>query len=100
MVKGTTPTHIFELPFDSSSVSKVKIVYTQNNKVILTKRNEDVTFDGNYISLKLTQEETFLFDHSRSVQIQVRVLDNDNVALASTIMSVSVDKCLDDEVLQ
>lgn len=99
MIKGTTPTHIFELPFDSSDVSKVKIVYTQNNKEILVKRNEDITFNGTSISTKLSQEETFLFDHTKTVYIQVRVLTKDDVALASTIMPVSVEKCLDDEVL-
>lgn len=100
MRKGTTPTHMFELPFDSSDVSKIKITYQQNNNTILTKRDADLNFDGNTVSTTLTQEETFLFDHQRTVYIQVRVLTKDNIALTSEIMPVGVDKCLDNEVLQ
>ena len=100
MRKGTTPTHIFELPFDSSDVSKIKITYQQNNSTILTKRDNDLKLEGNTVSTTLTQAETFLFDHTRTVYIQVRVLTNDGVALTSEIMAVGVDKCLDDEVLQ
>lgn len=100
MRKGTTPTHIFELPFDSSDVSKIKITYQQNNSTILTKRDGDLKLEGNTVSTTLTQEETFLFDHTRTVYIQVRVLNKDGIALTSEIMAVGVDKCLDDEVLQ
>jgi len=99
MIKGTTPTHIFELPFDTGNLAEVLIVYAQKGEEVLRKVTEDVTFDGCKISLKLTQEETFLFDERKSVQIQVRALTNDGDALASQISVVRVEQCLCEEVI-
>lgn len=99
MYKGTTPTHIFKLPFDSSMVKECKITYAQDDVIVLEKFTEDCTLEGEYITTTLTQEETFLFNHKRTVQIQLRVLTTAGDALASDISSVSVRQCLDEEIL-
>ena len=101
MRQGTTPTHIFTLPIDMSKVSEVKVTYTQRNRIVLEKRTDQVVIDGADIRVKLSQEETFMFDASpsASVQIQIRVLTTGGDALASDIMTVSALKCLDSEVM-
>jgi len=101
MIRGTTPTHIFNLPFDTSLVADLRIIYAQNDKEILVKKLEDCTLEGQSVSLILKEWETFLFDCSKkNVQIQLRVVTHNGEVLTSSIKTVSVDKCLNHEVLQ
>ena len=59
--RGTTPTHVFTLPFEKELLADLRINYFQDNKEVLVKGKKDVTISGNDITLMLTQEETFLF---------------------------------------
>lgn len=99
MKRGTTPTHTFELPFDTSILKELKITYAQDDKSILCKRLADCELNGSVAKVKLTQEETFMFDCKKMVQIQLRGLTLGGDAPESDVIIVSVDKCLDDEVL-
>ena len=99
MIQGTTPTHYFTLPFDTSVIASARVIYSQNEKVILKKDLSQCQCDGKVLSCKLTQEETFLFIHPRAVQIQLRILTTSDDALNSDILTVSCERCLDDEVL-
>ena len=101
MIRATTPTHKFVLPFDYASyVKELLITYRQGNEIILEKDKNGVSFDGNTIYLHLSQEETNLFKVNISVDIQVRVLTNRNEAMASEIYKLSVKEVLNDEVLK
>lgn len=99
MIRGTTPTHTFELPFDTALLKEVKVIYSQDDKQIFCKRAKDCELDGCFVRLRLTQEETFMLDCKKQVQIQIRVLTLNDDALATDVITVSVKKCLDDEVL-
>jgi hypothetical protein len=99
MIRGTTPTHTFNIPFDTSLVDEVKITYAQEDEIILTKGTTDCTLENNAIKVTLSQEDTFKFDHAKAVQIQIRILTVGGEALASVIEKVGVSKCLDNEVL-
>lgn len=100
MKRGTTPTHIFEFPFETELISKLKIIYAQDDVVIFCKTEADCTLEEQTASVRLTQEETLKFDCKKSVQIQVRVLTKGGDALVSPIRLYSVDKCLESEVLK
>lgn len=99
MRRLTTPEHRFTLQIDPSVINKIRITYAQNNAIVLTKENDDVSLDGNVATVKLTQEETKKFTADKEVEIQVRVLTLGNDALASDIIKVDVQKVLDDEVM-
>ena len=99
MIRGTTPTHIFKIPFDTSLIKEVKITYAQGNEIILTKTTEDCEIENNAIKTTFTQEDTFKFDSEKHVQLQIRILTADGNALASTVRHIDVERCLDDEVL-
>lgn len=99
MIRGTTPTHVFTVPFDTSIIKTVRVIYKQNNNQVVCKENDDVEMDGNVVSVKLTQEDTFKFKHGQNVKIQLRVLTQDGEAMSSDIIVDSVQECLDDEVL-
>ena len=99
MIRGTTPTHTFTIPFNTSNIQKVKILYCQNDELILRKKTQDCTLDGNTISVRLTQEDTFKFNCKANVHIQVRILTERGDSLVSKEIVASVGKCLEDEVL-
>lgn len=99
MIRGTTPTHTFNIPFDTSLVDEVKILYAQDDVVVIEKTTADCTLDYKKISVTLTQEDTFAFDCKKAVEIQLRVLTTAGEALATVPEKVGVTKCLDNEVL-
>ena len=99
MNRGTTPTHTFTIPFDTSLIKEVKIIYSQDDEQVLCKRTEDCELNGNEIKTTLSQEETFMFDCKKLVQIQIRVLTLVGESLITPIIARTVEKCLDDEVL-
>jgi hypothetical protein len=99
MRRGTTPTHIFEVPFDVSMIKSVKIFYAQGDVIVFEKLTEDCELNGNTIKTTLTQEDTLKLDHKKPVEIQLRILTLDGKALASLVERVGVDKMIDNEVL-
>lgn len=99
MRQGTTPEHIFEIPFDTTSLAKVRVVYAQRDGVKITKTENDVELSGNQIKVKLTQADTFRLNHNTETDIQIRGLTVDGTVLASDIVTVTTKKCLDREVL-
>lgn len=100
LVRGTTPTHTFTLPFDTGICTIVKVIYAQDNVVILEKEGEACQCNGNTVIIKLTQAETFKFNCKKSVQIQMRVITNDGESLVSDIKYLGARECLDSEVLE
>lgn len=98
MIRGTTPTHTYHMPFDTALIDKIKITYAQNGVVVLTKEKADCKIDGNAVTVRLTQEDTLKFDASR-VQIQVRVLTTGGDALASDIVTKPCKDVLEGGVL-
>lgn len=100
MIRGTTPTHTFTLPCDASMVKEVMVIYGQDDTEVFHKDTEDCKLEGDTVSVTLTQEDTFLFDHKKRVQIQLRVLTDGGDALASDVKITSIKKCLNEEVLE
>ena len=105
MYRATTPLHTFVFDVNPTETFKtILITYVQDNQIILEKGKEDlsVTASGESeyeASLRLTQEETKLFNNKSSVKVQVRALTYDDEAVASAKMTVPVHDVLNDEVL-
>ena len=109
MLQGTTPTHIFNAPCDTSTIAIVRVIYSQqkdktdkNSKFypIFVKTNDDCVLENKQVKVTLTQEDTFKFDHELPVKIQLRILTNTNEALASIPKKVGVVECLEDVVME
>lgn len=99
MMCGTTPTHVFTLPFDVSIIKEVRIVYAQNKEPVVIKNTPDCTLNGNEVTVKLTQKDTLSFDYRKTVEVQVRVLTQENESLVSAIKAITVGRCLDNGVI-
>lgn len=99
MIRGTTPTHIFTMPFETNLIADLRISYAQTNGEIIAKNKDDATLIGNTISVTLTQEETLKFDCSKSVLVQIKLKTHKGEVMSSNVMTISVERCLNDEVL-
>ena len=100
MVRGTTPTLTFTLPFPVSTLSALFINISQHfENIQIEKALSDCTISGNDISVVLTQEDTLKLVADRQAFIQVRVRTRDGTALASEMIPCSVEDVLKDGVI-
>lgn len=113
MIRGTTPTHIFELPIEASLIKDLRLSYAQDEvvtdengnttlvtKELITKKKADVNLEGKTIKVVLTQKETLLFNHSMNVaRIQLRIKTTDGAVLSSGIMNINVWETLNEDEL-
>lgn len=106
MIRGTTPTLEFVLPFEASTIKAAQILisYVDNLKeIVIEKTLDDCNTEGNRIATELTQEETLSFPAPITAEVQLRVVvDNDGkeTALATEVYKVKVKKLLKDGVLE
>ena len=106
MIRGTTPTLEFNLPFVSSLIKSAQILisYVDDYKeVIIEKTLDECTLGDTTISTELTQEETLEFPAPITAQVQLRVVvnqDGKDITLATDIYKVKVKKLLKDGVLE
>ena len=99
MVRGTTPTLEFTLPFSTELLAEAYVTLSQNKNVVVDKPLGEMERNGNRLSVKLTQAETLLFDCAYKTEIQVRARTQEGEALASDIITVSTDRVLKDGVI-
>ena len=101
MIRGTTPTHTFELEpeIDPALIKKVKVIYAQNDNVIFVKAKDACVFEGNVVKVHLSQEDTLKFDCKKNVQIQLAIKTIDGEVHKSEIVTAHVYKCLGNEVI-
>ena len=103
MIRGTTPTLLYNLPFTASLIksAEITIKYVDNlKKVLILKTLEDCILGENTISTKLTQEETLQFPAPASVLVQLRVVTTEDDILATEPEAVTVKKLLAEDVIE
>lgn len=98
MVRGSTPTFVFSLPFPSDYVSTAKITFAQGCAVV-ERDLATCVCNGNDIKLTLTQEETLCFRSGAKIDIQLAVKAGEFV-FRSRIYKVDAEKALNEEVLE
>ena len=83
IIQGTTPTHSFQLPFDTSRIKTARFVYSQEGEVSIVKTGEDVAISPEGVSTTLTQEDTYSLTPGLKVKLLLRILTTDGEAKAS-----------------
>lgn len=101
MIRGTTPTLEFTLPFDCSLLTEMYITFAQYGTTVLEKSMADCTCSGTLVTLSLSQEDTLNMKQDRMAiaEVQLRVRTKDGSALASNIMQIRVDRILKEGVI-
>ena len=108
MIRGTTPQHTFTLPFDPPVGCEYRIVYAQGEdhkeKILFEVETKGCAVTGCAVTVRLTQEQTLLFDctpHWQNgayvpypVKIQFGVKTPGGETLWSNIIATTVDRCL------
>ena len=91
IVRGTTPTLTFTLPFEVDNLDAFWISFKQQNKVELNKEKgaSGVTQKNYTITVTLSQEETLQFGAGKCL-IQIRARDTSGKAVASNTMNFEV----------
>lgn len=97
MIRGSTPTHTFNCKIEPELIHKVRVLYSQNDILVLKKEDADCIRNGQTIVVKLTQEDTLAFKEGR-VDVQLRVLTLSGESIPSKIYSIAVSKLLENEV--
>ena len=103
MIKGTTPTLQFKLPISTDVIKSAEIIlrYVDNLKSVTIERTmEECEVGTNTISAVLTQEETLALPAPSIAEVQLRVLTNDDVALATLPIKVSIKELLKESVIE
>lgn len=97
MRQGSTPTEIFTTDIDLATVKTLWLSFEQGN-IKFTKELSDITIlpetEHKKFSVTLTQEETLSLSHMLKVNIQLRVLTYDGVAMVSQIISRDVGRVI------
>lgn len=99
MIRGTTPTHIFETDIDLSDADVIYVTYEQNDTVVIEKEKSELSIAEKEISLTLSQEETLRFNTSSEIKIQIRVRFIDGLAVASSIITTDAHEILKEGVI-
>lgn len=90
MIQGTTPTHRFNLDISTDLVSEIRASYEQNGDIVLEKETEDFAMYGSTAEVKLTQEETMLFEAPAPARIQLHLRTTDDNALVARPIDIPV----------
>lgn len=96
MIRGTTPTLEFTLPFDINMIAEAWVTLSQRDEVVMNKELKDCMCEDNKLIVKLTQAETLKLDCECNTEIQIRVRTKEGEALASDIITVGTDRILKD----
>ncbi len=99
MIRGTTPTLEFLLPFDTKDVAEAFVTFAQNDAVVLDKRMTECECSRNKLTVRLSQEETLRLQCGCVTSIQIRVRTLNGEALASDIIHEQTDRVLKDGVI-
>lgn len=94
MIRGSTPTLEFNLPFDVSGVSQLEIIFAQNKRVIVEKDLADCESDGQTLRVMLSRAETLAFSAGRQMEMQLHVIFYDGAEVYSDIITESVERIL------
>jgi hypothetical protein len=99
MIRGTTPTLEFVLPFDTSLLAEAFVTLAQGGTVVVDKSLKDCNCSGDLLTVRLTQEDTLKLDDKINTEIQIRAKTVSGDAIASNITTVDTERILKDGVI-
>lgn len=99
IIRGTTPTLEFVLPFETASLAEAFVTLSQNRTVKVDKTLADCERSQSKLTVRLTQEETLKLCGDCRTEIQIRAKTVDGEAIASNIMTVQTERILKDGVI-
>lgn len=100
VIRGTTPLHEFELPLPLEIIKDVRVSYGQNKKVIFVKEKDECKIEDGKLSIRLSQEDTFMFRPEKKLYIEIRIQTTDEqIIQTEEPVVLRVVDTLDEEVM-
>lgn len=99
LIRGTTPTLEFELPFPVDQLAEAFVTISQRGAVVIDKPLVDCECSEKKLIVRLTQEETLTLQCDCMSEIQIRARTLQGEAIASNIMAVMTARILKDGVI-
>ena len=101
--KGCTSKNSFSIPYPKEDIEVLYITYSQkrreHKKVVFEKTLDDCVFEGGYLVVQLSQENTLLLQSNTEVEIQIRARLKNGEAVKSNIIKTTTDEVLKDGVI-
>ena len=94
MIRGTTPTITFNLPFQANLITNCEVYFAQDGVMKVVKYKDACEMSGKTLSVKLSQAETLLLDPEIQVEMQVRMVFEDGSVEATNIVRGNVGRIL------
>lgn len=99
MIRGTTPTLKFIFKYTLDFLFDYDITFSQNGNVLLVKTKNDIEIDGNIIKVRLSEEDTLLFDNEQLLAYQIRGKTKNGDTIASYVKYCYVSEILNEVIL-
>lgn len=99
MIRGTTPTLVFDVDADLTSAQVIYITLRQIGRDAIEKTQEDITVEAARLTVRLTQAETLALEPGLPVEIQIRARFPDGSAIASNVMRTDAGRILKEGVI-
>lgn len=99
MIRGTTPTLEFVLPFDANLLVEAWVTVAQEGEVVVDKPLSECECVENRLSVKLTQEDTLKLQGNVMADIQIRAKTVDGETIASDVIRELTGRILKDGVI-
>ena len=104
IIRGTTPTITITVKseLDFTTIQQVWVYISQQNKVKIDKVISDVSFDpeNKKIEVTLSQDDTLALKAGNEALFQIRLLLNNETALATVASKVTVIEVYKDGVIE
>ena len=105
MYRLTTPTHRFLMSINPAEWTKFIISYSQHDTIILEKTEADpheieaIDLEDYALSIKLSQEETALFNSNEVAYVQIRCQYDGGDTFASEKLIFKINDVMNDTII-
>ena len=105
MYRLTTPTHRFLMSINPAEWTKFIITYSQHDAIILEKTEADphdievLDMEDYALSIKLSQEETSLFNPNEIAHVQIRCQYESGDTFASEKLVFKINDVINDTII-
>lgn len=103
MVRGSTPTFTFVIPFNVSQIKNLYVTTEQKvgtDVIQIEKSIDECELQGTKVSCRFTQEDTLKLKENKHANVQLRVLTHSDEALVSDVFEVAVNELLKEGVIE
>lgn len=101
MIRGTTPTLEFKMPYKACLIEDGYITFSRKGKVFkdIPFSDERVSIQDRLILITFSQEDTLSFNSKAMYSVQLRMLLKGDKAVASNIIAMNIGSILKNGVI-